>query len=65
VITPRIGIINGRLNQGDCALSMMDSTTAEGWMKKSSFIEPNNDPIQATARVDAARNYAKLFMTQT
>jgi len=30
VITPWIDIIDGRLSRGDCALSMTDSTTAEG-----------------------------------
>jgi hypothetical protein len=55
VITPWIDIIDGRLSRGDCALSMTDSTTAEGWMRKSNFSEPSIDPIQATTRVDAAR----------
>jgi hypothetical protein len=41
VITPWIDIIDGRLSRGDCALSMTDSTTAEGWMRKSNFSEPN------------------------
>jgi hypothetical protein len=41
---------------------MTDSTTAEGWMKKSNFVKPNNNPIQVTARVNAARNYASIFM---
>ena len=31
-------------------------------MKKSNLIKPNNDPIQATAHVDAARKYASIFM---
>ncbi len=35
--TPWINIINGRLSSVDCALSMTDSTTAEGWMRKSNF----------------------------
>jgi hypothetical protein len=62
VITPWIDIVNGRLNQGDCSLSMTDSTTAEGWMKKSIFIEPNNNPIQAMTCINTARYYSKLFM---
>jgi hypothetical protein len=32
IITPWIDIIKGWLNPGDCALSMTDSTAAEGWM---------------------------------
>jgi hypothetical protein len=35
IITPWIGLLPGRLERGDCALSMTDSTTAEGWMRKS------------------------------
>ncbi|KAL3809165.1 hypothetical protein ACHAXA_004664 [Cyclostephanos tholiformis] len=63
IITPWIDIISGRLNRGDCALSMTDSTTAKGWMRKSNFTEAGDDPIQASTRVDAARKYAELFLT--
>ncbi len=62
VITPWIDIIHGRLTAGDCALSMTDSTTAEGWMRKSNFVEPNEHPVQAKTRVNAARKYASIFM---
>jgi hypothetical protein len=62
IITPWIDIINGRLSAGDCALSMTDSTTAEGWMRKSNFVEPNEDAVQASVRVEAARKYATIFM---
>jgi hypothetical protein len=42
---------------------MTDSTTAEGRMRKSNFVEPNEHPVQAKTRVDAARKYASiLFM---
>ena len=30
ILTPWVDIINERLSSGDCALSMTDSTTAEG-----------------------------------
>jgi hypothetical protein len=62
ITTPWINIIGGCLSLGDCALLMTDSMTAEGWMKKSNFVEPNNNPIQATARVNATRKYASNFM---
>ena len=62
VITPWIDIIHGHLTAGDCALSMTDSTTAEGWMRKSNFVEPNEHPVQAKTRVDAVRKYASIFM---
>ena len=41
---------------------MTDSTTAEGWMQKSNFVEPDDNPIQATIRVNAARKYALIFL---
>ncbi len=62
IITPWIDIIEGHLSARDCTLSMTDSTTAEGWMRKSNFVKPDNDPVQATARVNAARKYASIFM---
>ena len=62
IITPWIDIIKGWLNLGDCALSMTDSTTTEGWMQKSNFVKLDNNPIHATTPVDAARKYASIFM---
>jgi hypothetical protein len=62
IITPWINIINGGLKQKDCAMSMTDSTTAKEWMKKSNFHKHNNDPIQGTTHIDAARHYTQLFM---
>ena len=62
IITPWIDIIKGRLNPGDCTLSMTNSTTAEGWMQKSNFVEPDNNPIQTTTKVDAAKKCASIFM---
>ncbi len=62
IITPWINIINGWFSPGDCALSMTDSTTTEGWMQKSNFVKPDKDPIQATTRVAVARKYALIFM---
>jgi hypothetical protein len=54
IITPWTDIIGGRLSPGDCALSMTDSTTAKGWMQKSNFKEPDNNPIQASTCVIVA-----------
>jgi hypothetical protein len=58
IITPWIDIIAGRLTKGDCALSMTDSTTSEGWLRKSNFIKDDKDPIQATIRIEVARLHA-------
>ena len=62
IVTLWIDIIGGCLSPGDCALSITNSMTAEGWMKKSNFFKPSDDPIQATACVDAVRKYVSIFM---
>jgi hypothetical protein len=62
IITLWINLINGRLHKGDCALSMTDSLTAKGWMRKTNVIETGDDAIQAAMRVDTARHYACIFM---
>ena len=63
IITPWIDIIKGRLQPGDCALSMTDSTTSEGWLRKTNFSELGDNPIQATVRLEAARMHAMHYMT--
>jgi hypothetical protein len=62
VISPWIDIIAGRLKEGDCSLSMMDSTTSEGWTRKTNFKEDEHG-IQATIRIEVARSHAFRFMT--
>jgi hypothetical protein len=46
IISPWIDLINMRLTKGDCTLSMTDSTTAKGWMRKINFIEQGDNDIQ-------------------
>ena len=38
---------------------MTDSTTPEGWSKKSNFSELGEDPVQAEVRIEVCRNDAK------
>ncbi len=61
IITPWIDIIAGRLDKGDCALSMTDSTTSEGWLRKTNFLE-NVDLVQASVRIQVAREHARRYM---
>ncbi len=61
VITPWVDIIANQLQKGDCALSMTDSTTREGWLRKSNFKE-ENDLIQASVRIQVAREHARRYM---
>ena len=63
IITPWIDIIAGRFTKGDCALSMTDSTTSEGWLRKSNFIKDGKDPIQATIRIEVARLHATHYLS--
>ena len=59
-----IDIIAGRITKGDCALLMTDSTTSEGWLRKSNFIEDGEDPIQATIRLEVARHHATHYLSK-
>jgi hypothetical protein len=61
VITPWVDILANRLRKGDCALLMTDSTTSEGWLRKSNFKE-ENDLIQASVRIQVAREHARRYM---
>jgi hypothetical protein len=63
IISPWIGILAGHLKSQDCVLSMTDSTTAEGWLKKSNFSELGKSKIQSSVRIEAARMQATLFMS--
>ena len=58
-------MINGRLKEGDCSLSMTDSSTSEGWAKKTNFKEACEDPIQATVRIEVARGHAMRLMDKS
>ena len=62
VISPWIDILNGRLQTGNCALSMTDSSTSEGWLRKTNFKEDDEEPIQASIRIEVARTHAKQYM---
>ncbi len=65
IVTPWVDLIAGRLRAGDCALSMTDSTTSAGWLKKTNFKEENDDEsngIEGTVRNEAARKHASLFI---
>ena len=47
---------------GDCALSMTDSTTSEGWLRKTNFHEDSEDPAQSSTRIQVARDHAKRYL---
>jgi hypothetical protein len=42
---------------------MTDSSTSEGWLRKTNFIEDGEDPIQATIRLEVARLHASHYLS--
>ena len=43
-------------------MSMIDSSTLEGWDRKTIFKEDREGPIQATMRIEVARGHEKCLM---
>jgi hypothetical protein len=63
IITPWVDIIRVRLKAGNCALSMTNSITSEGWFRKTNFSELGDDPIQALVCLEGARMHALNYIT--
>ena len=58
-------MLAGRLNQGDCALSMTDSSTSAGWLHKTNFREitsNDTDLIQSQVCIETARHHVIIFL---
>ncbi len=62
IISPWVDILAGQLGHQDCATLMTNSTTAEGWLRKSNFTELGESPTQASVRIEAARKFATLMI---
>ncbi len=65
IISPWVNMLASRLSQGDCALSMTNSSTLAGWLRKTNFREiigDNPDPVQAKVRIEMARHHTILFL---
>jgi hypothetical protein len=58
LITIWVDILNSKISQEDCILSQMDSATANGWLRKSNFSDPDDE----VAQLMTARQLAKLVM---
>ncbi len=54
IISPWIDILAGCLKSQDYVLSMTDSTTPEGWLKKSNLSELRESKIESLVRIEAA-----------
>eukprot|EP00956_Cyclotella_meneghiniana_P001492 scaffold1687_cov40-Cyclotella_meneghiniana.AAC.3 len=66
IITVWIDVIEGTLQPEDCILSMTDSSTSEGWHKKTNFktdpveADCEFDPEEAEVRTEICRQFAEL-----
>lgn len=57
IITPWVDTIAGHLNTGNCALSLTNSTTSKGWLRKTFFCKAD-DMVQASVRIEVAQEHA-------
>jgi hypothetical protein len=62
IISPWIDILADQLKDGDCFLSIGDSTTLEGWLGNTNFLEEGDDLIQALIKLKVARLYTSHFL---
>ena len=56
-----LDILRGNVPPQSCILSMGDSTTATGWLHKSNFQEDDEDDVETTTKLVAARHLATLI----
>jgi hypothetical protein len=63
IITLWVDIIHGRLRSGNSTLSMTNITTSKGWLCKTNFSKLDDDPIQATVRLEVARMHTTHYIT--
>ena len=61
IISPWVNILAGGLKEGDYALSMTDSTTSEGWTRKTNF-KKGLDHVKASVRIEVVRGHATRYM---
>lgn len=62
VIGPWIDIIEGDLEEFECFVSMTDSTTSDGWKRKTNFREEGESKEQATCKIEVARDHSRRIM---
>ena len=64
IIGPWIDILENNMPQFSCLLSMTDSTTTQGWLKKSNFKETEKESSEMTAaKLKISREHAIRMMT--
>jgi hypothetical protein len=57
-------MLTGRIQRGNCALLMTNSSMLAGCLRKTNFQEVlgDPDPIKATARIEIARKHMTFFL---
>ena len=58
-------MLTGRLNRGNCALSMPDSSTSTGWLRKTNFWEiigEDRDAVQEMVRIKMAHHHTTIYL---
>ena len=63
IIGPWLDIIEHNLPRLSCCLSMTDSTTSAGWMRRSNFAEKNDSEAQVRLKRIISREHAWRYFT--
>lgn len=61
-IGPWIDIIDRDLPEYSCTLSMTDSSTTQGWARKSNFIVREENKEQTECKLESVRGHAERYM---
>lgn len=61
-ICPWIGIFSGDLPSSSCLLSMTDSTTSAGWLRKSNFANEDETKLHTKAKLTMSRMHASRLL---
>ena len=61
-IGPWIDMLRGDLPKLSCVLSMTDSTTSAGWLRKSNFAEDGDSTCHMRAKMHTARSHAARLL---
>ena len=65
VVTVWVEILEGRVPPLSCILSMTDSTTTAGWLRKSNFQEEDENTDQLLCKQELARSHASRLLAST
>ena len=62
VICPWIDIIEKNIPPLSCFLSMTDSSTSAGWLRKSNFLDDDEKEVHLHCKLDLARSHARRVL---